>query len=450
MANMSLEKTKMPMQEPEERIHNFDEVAFGYDEVMAINEANRCLHCLNRPCVDGCPIHNNIPEFIEHIKNKDYEGAYDVISTTSLFPSICGRVCSQEVQCESKCTRGIKGESVSIGRLERFVGDIHYSSQRKQTKPLSNNHSVGLVGSGPSSIACAYELAKKGFDVAIYEALDELGGVLMYGIPDFRLPKKYVQRLIDDLKDLGVNFITNTVIGKDISIEELLKKHDALYIATGVGESGFMNIEGETLDGVYSANDFLMRVHKDESKTPFLQNKKVIVVGGGNVAMDVARTAIRLGSESVNIVYRRSMEELPSRKEEVEHTLQEKVELKLLNNPKRIIGENGKVKAVECIKMELGELDERGRRKPIEIKGSEFIIEADVVIMAIGSYPNDYIKYDDLKTNKGYILIDDNGMTSVDNVYAGGDIVSGPSTVINAVKAGKKAAQSIIKKTLNN
>ncbi|MDO4940696.1 MAG: NADPH-dependent glutamate synthase [Erysipelotrichaceae bacterium] len=455
MPNMSLEKNKMPMLEANDRIHSFDEVALGYSEEVAVLEANRCLHCPNHPCVEGCPVNIDIPNFIEHIKNKDYESAYRVISLNSSLPAICGRVCPQESQCESKCVRGIKGEPVGIGRLERFVADNHVDEEIN--KPVSNGHKVAIVGSGPSGLACAYELSKDGYDVTIYEALHVAGGVLMYGIPEFRLPKKIVQKEIDRLVKLGVKINTNVVVGKSISIDELLQEYEALYLGTGAGLPNFMDIDGEMLNGVYSANEFLtrtnlMKAYKDSSSTPIMKGDNVAVVGGGNVAMDAARSALRLDAKRVYIIYRRSMEELPARKEEVEHSIEEGIDFKLLNNPVEIIGENGHVKAIKCIKMQLGEPDERGRRKPYPIEGSEFELDVDVVIMAIGTSPNPLLKNSCEKLNvssRGGIIIDDSGMTSIDNVFAGGDAVTGSATVISAMSAGKNAAKEI-KKRLSN
>ena len=457
MPNMSLEKNKMPMLEASERIHSFDEVSLGYDEETALLEASRCLHCINHPCVDGCPVNIDIPNFIECIKNKDYEGAYKVISLSSSLPAICGRVCPQESQCESKCVRGIKGQAVGIGRLERYVADIHNELEEEIIQPNSNGHKVAVVGSGPSGLACAYELSKDGYEVTIYEALHVAGGVLMYGIPEFRLPKKIVQKEISRLIKLGVKINTNVVVGKSIYIEELLEEYEAVYLGTGAGLPMFMNIEGEALNGVYSANEFLTRVnlmkaYKDDARTPILIGENVAVVGGGNVAMDAARTALRLGSKHVSIIYRRSMDELPARSEEVEHAIEEGVDFKLLNNPVKIIGENGYVKKVRCIKMELGAEDEKGRRRPIPIEGSEYDLDVDVIIMAIGTSPNPLLKNscDKLLTSsRGGIVVDNNGMTSIENVYAGGDAVTGSATVISAMSAGKSAAIEI-KKRLGN
>ena len=454
MPNMQLEKNPMPIQGAKVRANNFDEVTLGYSYETAINEAERCLNCLNHPCISGCPVNISIPSFIQKIKDKDIDGAYQIILESSSLPAICGRVCPQEKQCEEKCVRGIKGEPVAIGRLERFVADYHNSKETKIEKTQSNGHKVAIVGSGPSGLTCAGDLSKLGYDVTIFEALHVAGGVLMYGIPEFRLPKTIVQKEIDNLKQMGVKINTNVVIGKTLSIDELLQDYEAVYVATGAGLPNFMNIKGESLSGVYSANEYLtrsnlMKAYLKDSDTPIRKNGKVVVVGGGNVAMDAARTALRLGAEKVYIVYRRSLTELPARKEEVEHAMEEGIEFKLLNNPIEIIGdENGFVKSVKCIKMELGEPDENGRRRPIEIPGSEFEIEADNVVIAIGTSPNPLIKSTTPGlevTKRGGIIVDENGKTSKDNVYAGGDAVTGSATVISAMGAGKIAAKQIDK-----
>lgn len=451
MPNMEINKNPMPIQDPKKRAHNFDEVTLGYSKETAINEAQRCLHCVNSPCVNGCPVNINIPDFIEKIKEGDFETAYGIISLSSSLPSICGRVCPQESQCEEKCVRGIKGEPVAIGRLERFVGDEHRKLKIKNTKPESNGKKVAIVGSGPSGLSCASDLAKLGYEVTIFEALHTAGGVLVYGIPEFRLPKEIVKDEINNLIDLGVKIETNVVIGKTLTVDELLDDFDAVYIGSGAGLPNFMNIKGESLNGVYSANEYLtranlMKAYKGESYTPIMKGGKIAVVGGGNVAMDAARTALRLGADKVYIVYRRSMVELPARKEEIEHAIEEGIDFKLLNNPVEILGENGRVKAIKCIKMELGEPDENGRRRPIEIPNSEFELEVDTVIMAIGTSPNPLIKQTTKSlevTRKGGIIVDDNGKTTKDKVYAGGDAVTGSATVISAMGAGKLAAKSI-------
>ena len=462
-ANMSLTRNIMPTQDAKTRAHNFDEVALGYSEETAINEAMRCLDCKNMPCVGACPVKIHIPEFISKIKDGDFEGAYQVITKTSSLPAVCGRVCPQETQCESKCVRGIKGESVGIGRLERFVADWHNTfGTEEPISPKSNGHKVAIVGSGPSGLTCAGDLAKKGYDVTIYEALHTAGGVLVYGIPEFRLPKKIVAKEVDTLRKLGVKIETNVVIGKTLTIDELFDMgYEAVFIGSGAGLPNFMGIPGESLNGVYSANEFLtrsnlMKSYIENPETPIMKGGKVAVVGGGNVAMDAARTALRLGAEKVYIVYRRSMEELPARHEEVEHAIEEGIEFNLLCNPTEIIGynnpddpkdpKNGFVKGMRCIKMELGEPDEKGRRRPVTIPDSEFTIDVDTVIMSIGTSPNPLIKSttDGLEVNRhGGIVVNEDGLTSRDAVYAGGDAVTGAPTVISAMGAGKTAARAI-------
>ena len=463
MANMSLKRNEMPTQDAEVRAHNFDEVALGYSEEVAIDEANRCLNCKNMPCVDGCPVKIHIPEFISKIKEGDFEGAYQVISRSSSLPAVCGRVCPQETQCESKCVRGIKGESVGIGRLERFVADWHNTFCCDNVLvPEKNGHKVAVIGSGPSGLTCAGDLAKKGYEVTVFEALHTAGGVLVYGIPEFRLPKKIVAREVDTLKRLGVKIETNVVIGKTLTVDELFENgFEAVFIGSGAGLPNFMNIPGESLCGVYSANEFLtrsnlMKSYLDNPNTPIMKGGKVAVVGGGNVAMDAARTALRLGAEKVYIVYRRSMEELPARREEVEHAEEEGIDFRLLTNPVEILGynnpddprdaKNGFVRGMKCVKMELGEPDEKGRRRPVVVKGSEFEIELDTVIMSIGTSPNPLIKSttDGLEVNsRGGIVVNENGLTSRHAVYAGGDAVTGAATVISAMGAGKVAAKAI-------
>lgn len=452
MPNMQLEKNPMPMQDGKVRAHNFDEVTLGYSFEVAKNEAERCLNCVNHPCTTGCPVNISIPAFIQKIKEEKLDDAYQIILESSSLPAVCGRVCPQEKQCEEKCVRGIKGEPVAIGRLERFVADYHNSKDEKIEKIESNGHKVAIVGSGPSGLTCAGDLRKLGYDVTIFEALHVAGGVLMYGIPEFRLPKAIVQKEVDNLIQMGVTINTNVVIGKTLSVDELLEDYEAVYIGTGAGLPNFMNIKGESLSGVYSANEYLtrsnlMKAYKEDSETPIRKKGKVVVVGGGNVAMDAARTALRLGAEKVYIVYRRSLVELPARKEEVEHAQEEGIEFMLLNNPIEILGdENGFVKSVKCIKMELGEPDENGRRRPVEIPGSEFEIEADSVVIAIGTSPNPLIKSTTPGlevTKRGGIVVDDNGKTSKEFVYAGGDAVTGSATVISAMGAGKVAAKEI-------
>ena len=456
-------KHEMPTQDPKVRAHNFKEVALGYTAEIAVEEASRCLNCKNRPCVSGCPVNVNIPEFIQEIKKENFEEAYNIISKSSSLPAVCGRVCPQESQCESKCTLGIKFEPVGIGRLERFVADYHNENSKAEAKALpSNGHKVAIVGSGPSGLTCAGDLAKLGYDVTVYEALHTAGGVLVYGIPEFRLPKSIVAKEVDTLKSLGVKVITNVVIGKTLTIDELFEMgFEAVFVGSGAGLPNFMNIPGEALQGVYSANEYLtrsnlMKSYLAEPVTPIMKGGKVAVVGGGNVAMDAARTALRLGAEKVYIVYRRSMEELPARREEVEHAEEEGIEFKLLNNPIEILGynnpddkrdpKNGFVTGIKCIKMELGEPDQKGRRRPIPIEGSEFVLDVDTVIMAIGTSPNPLIKNTTkgLEVNShGGIIVNEAGLTSRNGVYAGGDAVTGAATVISAMGAGKVGAKSI-------
>lgn len=454
MPNMSLTKNPMPVQSAEERNKNFKEVALGYTEADALSEAERCLHCKNKPCVSGCPVMVNIPEFIAKIKEKDYEGAYAVISETSSLPAVCGRVCPQETQCEKHCIRGIKGEPVGIGRLERFVADYHNAhAANSVAKPESNGKKVAVIGSGPAGLTCAGDLAKKGYDVTVFEALHLAGGVLSYGIPEFRLPKSIVAKEIESLKTLGVKVETDMVIGKVLSINELIAEYGfkAVFIGSGAGLPKFMNIPGENLNGVYSANEFLTRInlmkaYKEDSSTPIKRGKKVVVVGGGNVAMDAARCAKRLGAD-VHIVYRRTLNELPARKEEVEHAMEEGIVFTLLTNPVKINGDEKRwVNSITCVKMQLSEPDASGRARPVEIPNSEFDIEADVVIMALGTSPNPLIKSttEGLEVNNhGGIITDENGKTSVTAVYAGGDAVTGAATVILAMGAGKTAAKAI-------
>lgn len=464
MANMSLNKNPMPTQDPKVRAKNFLEVATGYNEEAALDEAARCLNCKNMPCVSGCPVKIHIPEFIEKVREGDFEEAYKIISKSSSLPAVCGRVCPQENQCEAKCVRGTKGEPVGIGRLERFVADWHneYCTE-DETAPQQNGHRVAVVGSGPAGLTCAGDLAKKGYEVTVFEALHTAGGVLVYGIPEFRLPKKIVAKEVETLKKLGVKIETNIIIGKTLTVDELFDMgFEAVFIGSGAGLPRFMGIEGENLKGVYSANEFLtrsnlMKAYEQNSATPILRAEKVAVVGGGNVAMDAARTALRLGAEKVYIVYRRSLEELPARKEEVEHAIEEGIEFKLLCNPIKILGynnpddprdqKNGFVCGMECVKMELGEPDESGRRSPVEIADSEFVLDVDCVIMSIGTSPNPLIKSttDRLEVNRrGGIVVDEaTGLTSKEGVFAGGDAVTGAATVILAMGAGKTAAEAI-------
>lgn len=454
MPNMKIPRTDMPQQEPAVRAKNFLEVATGYTMQMALDEASRCLHCKHKPCVNGCPVNINIPDFIKMITEENFEGAYQVISESSSLPAVCGRVCPQESQCESKCVRGIKTEPVAIGRLERFVADYHNEhSTEKIQKPESNGHKVAVIGSGPSGLTCAGDLAKLGYEVTIFEALHTAGGVLQYGIPEFRLPKAIVNKEVDNLRDLGVDVETNMVIGRVLSIDELMEDgYEAVFIGSGAGLPRFMNIPGENLKGVYSANEFLTRVnlmkaYKKGSTTPIMHAKRVAVVGGGNVAMDAARSALRLGAEEVNIIYRRSDAELPARAEEVHHAKEEGIIFRTLTNPVEILGDDDDaVTGIKCVEMELGEPDASGRRRPIVKEGSEFTIPMDCVIMSIGTSPNPLIKSttEGLDTQKwGGIIADEDGLTSRPFVYAGGDAVTGAATVILAMGAGKKAAAAI-------
>ena len=453
--NMDPKKCPMPSQDPNVRNKNFNEVALGYTYEMAINEARRCLSCPKKPCVSACPVQIDIPAFIACVANEDMEGAYKVLSASSALPAVCGRVCPQENQCEGKCVRGIKGESVGIGRLERFVADWHREhSNETPTVPEQNGHKVAIIGAGPSGLTAAGDLAKLGYKVTIFEALHLAGGVLVYGIPEFRLPKSIVQKEIDGLKAMGVDIECNMVIGKVLTIDELFEMgYEAVYVASGAGLPRFMGIPGESLKGVYSANEYLTRInlmksYKDGSKTPIKHSRKVAVVGGGNVAMDAARSAKRLGAEEVYIVYRRGMEELPARKEEVEHAEEEGIIFKTLTNPVEVLGDaNGEVCGMKCVEMELGEPDASGRRRPIVKEGSEFVLDVDTMIMSIGTSPNPLIRSTTpgLETNKhGCIVTNgDDGLTSREGVYAGGDAVTGAATVILAMGAGKNAAAAI-------
>ncbi len=455
MPNMSLKKNEMPSQSPDVRRSNFKEVALGYTEEQAIDEAQRCLHCKNKPCVGGCPVHIDIPAFIKEVAEGNFEKAYEIISESSSLPAVCGRVCPQETQCEQKCVRGIKGEPVAIGRLERFVADYHNAHSTEKAKaPAKNGHRVAVIGSGPAGLTCAGDLAKKGYDVTVFEALHLAGGVLVYGIPEFRLPKSIVQKEIDTLKEIGVKIETNVVVGKTFSIDELIDeyKFEAVFIGSGAGLPKFMNIKGENLKGVYSANEFLTRInlmkaYKPDGSTPVQHSKHVSVVGGGNVAMDAARCARRLGAE-VTVVYRRTEAELPARREEVEHAMEEGIEFKFLTNPVEITGDDkGWVNGLICRQMELGEPDESGRRRPVPVEGSDFKIDTDCVIMALGTSPNPLIKSTTkgLETQKwgGIIADEETGLTSREGVYAGGDAVTGAATVILAMGAGKNAAAAI-------
>ncbi len=482
MPNMNPKKNPMPTQDPKVRSANFLEVTTGYTEEIAIDEANRCLNCVNKPCVEGCPVHIDIPSFIMKVKDKDYEGAYGIINLSSSLPAVCGRVCPQESQCESKCTRGkgllplkdkagnlqkdengqiikVQSEPVGIGRLERFVADYHMANNKvKPAVPESNGHKVAVIGAGPSGLTCAGDLAKLGFKVTVFEALHVAGGVLSYGIPEFRLPKSIVKKEVENLLDLGVDIQTNVVIGRTLTIDELFEDgYEAIFIGSGAGLPKFMDIPGEGLKGVMSANEFLtrfnlMKAYKDDSDTPIVKGKHVIVVGGGNVAMDAARSAKRLGAD-VTIVYRRTKAELPARAEEVEHAEEEDIKFAFLNNPTKINGnETNDVVSVTCIKMELGEPDASGRRRPKEIPGSEYELEADQVIMSLGTSPNPLIKHTtkglDTNSHGGIIINEETAETSKENVYAGGDAVTGAATVILAMGAGKKAAANIAKRLL--
>ena len=456
MPNMSPKKNPMPSQEPNVRNHNFEEVALGYTQEIAVDEAQRCLNCKTRPCMQGCPVHIEIPAFIAKIAQNDFEGAYRIIHASSSLPAVCGRVCPQESQCEKYCVRGIKAEPVGIGRLERFVADWHLlHSSEPVERPVSNGHKVAVIGSGPSGLTCAGDLAKKGYEVTVFEALHVAGGVLVYGIPEFRLPKSIVQKEVDTLKALGVRIETNMVIGKVLSVDELMREYgfEAVFIGSGAGLPRFMNIPGENLKGVYSANEFLTRVnlmkaYRSDSSTPIQRGKHVAVVGGGNVAMEAARSAMRLGADSVTIGYRRSRNERPARKEEVEHAMEEGIEFKLLHNPIEILGDEQKnVVGMRCIRMELGEPDASGRRRPVEVPDSAFTIPVDVVIIAIGTSPNPLIKSTteglDTQPWGGIVADEATGQTSREGVFAGGDAVTGAATVILAMGAGKNAASAI-------
>ena len=453
MADMKIERTAMPEQDPKVRATNFDEVALGYTAEMAAAEASRCLNCKTKPCVSGCPVNVRIPEFISKIAEGDIEGAYKIIKSTSSLPAVCGRVCPQETQCEAKCVRGIKGESVAIGRLERYVAD-YMSGKEDAEKPESNGKKVAVVGGGPSGLTCAGDLAKLGYEVTVFEAFHTAGGVLSYGIPEFRLPKRVVREEVENLKQMGVNVMTNMVIGQVLTIDELFEMgFEAIFIGSGAGLPNFMGIEGESLNGVFSANEFLtrinlMRAFDENYDTPLFKFNSAAVIGGGNVAMDAARSAKRMGAEKVYIIYRRSEQEMPARNEEIHHAKEEGIEFLLLNNIKKINGdENGNVCSINCVKMELGEPDASGRRSPVEIEGSDYVLPVDAVIMAIGNSPNKMItsSCDKLETNrKGCLIVNEETMkTTMDGVYAGGDAVTGAATVILAMGAGKTAAKSI-------
>ena len=458
MYNKSLTKLPAREQAPEVRRRNFEEVSQGYDEAMAREEATRCIDCKNPACMTGCPVGVHIPDFIRHVKEGEFEQAYETIRLTNNLPAICGRVCPQETQCESKCVRGVKGDPVGIGRLERFCAD--YAMQHASTKterPAPNGHRVAVVGSGPSGLTCAGDLAKLGYDVTIFEALHTPGGVLVYGIPEFRLPKRLVREEIATVEALGVKIETDVVVGRSVSLEELFDEgYEAVFVGSGAGLPRFQGIPGENLNGVYSANEFLTRINLmkayafPETDTPVRVGKRVAVVGGGNVAMDAARSALRLGADEVSIVYRRSEKEMPARLEEVHHAREEGVNFRMLTNPTAIHGdENGSVRAMTCVEMELGEPDASGRRRPVAKQGSEFDLDVDTVVIAIGNSPNPLIRNTTpgLETQKwGGIIVDENGATSLENVYAGGDAVTGAATVILAMGAGKTAAKAIHEK----
>ena len=455
MANMRLDKNVMPEQDPQVRITNFEEVALGYTEEMAIAEAKRCLNCANPLCRTGCPVSVRIPEFIAKVVEGDFDAAYEILTSTNSLPAVCGRVCPQEKQCESKCIRGKKGESVAIGRLERFVADYHNAKKDKQpvTVPASNGHKVAVIGSGPSGLTCAGDLRKMGYDVTIFEAFHKSGGVLVYGIPQFRLPKEIVQVEINNLIDMGVKIVNNAVIGKSETVDELFEDgFEAVYIGSGAGLPQFLHIPGENLLGVYSANELLtrtnlMKAYRDDYDTPLKHFHNVAVVGGGNVAMDASRVAKRLSDGHVYITYRRGIDELPARKEEVEHAVDEGIEFQLLNNPVSIVGdENGRVTGIELIRQELGEPDEKGRRSPVPVEGSNWVLPCDAVIIAIGTSPNPLIKNTTPNlaiTRKGGIETDEEGKTSREGVFCGGDAATGAATVILAMGAGKTGAKSI-------
>ena len=455
MADMSLKKNPMPEQDPIVRAKNFDEVALGYTEEQAVAEANRCLNCKNPLCRTGCPVSVRIPEFIAKVVERDFDAAYDILTSTNSLPAVCGRVCPQEKQCESKCIRGKKGESVAIGRLERFVADYHNAKKDKApvAVPPSNGHRVAVIGSGPSGLTCAGDLRKMGYDVTIFEAFHKSGGVLVYGIPQFRLPKEIVQVEIDNLIAMGVKIVNNAVIGKSETVDELFEDgFEAVYIGSGAGLPQFLHIPGENLLGVYSANEILtrtnlMKAYRNDYDTPLKHFHNVAVVGGGNVAMDAARVAKRLGDGHVYITYRRGMDELPARKEEVEHAVAEGIEFQLLNNPVSVVGdENGRVTGIELIRQELGEPDEKGRRSPVPVEGSNWVLPCDAVIIAIGTSPNPLIRATTPNLNitrKGAIETDENGCTSREGIFCGGDAATGAATVILAMGAGKTGARSI-------
>ncbi len=455
MPNMSLTKTPVAEQEPLVRNKNFQEVTLGYTPQEAMEEAQRCLHCKNRPCVEGCPVNIHIPEFIAKVAEGDFKAAYEIISDTNALPCVSGRVCPQESQCESRCVRGVKGEAVAIGRLERFVADWYLKNMvAAPQKPTQNGIRVAVVGSGPAGLTCASDLAKKGYEVTVFEAFHTAGGVLVYGIPEFRLPKAIVQSEVDKLGALGVEFRLDVVVGRTITIDELMEEgYKAVFVGSGAGLPLFMGIEGENLAGVYSANEYLTRVnlmkaYREDYDTPLRKSKAVAVVGGGNVAMDAARCAKRMGAEKVYLIYRRGEEEMPARREEIDHAKEEEIDFRLLRNPVRILGdERGRVCQIECVEMQLQAPDESGRRVPKEVPGSNFFLDVDTVIMALGTSPNPLIRSTTpgLETNRrGCLVVNEETMqTSREGIYAGGDAVTGAATVILAMGAGKKAAEAM-------
>ena len=454
MANMSKVKVPMPEQDPKVRARNFKEVTLGYTEEMAVEETNRCLGCKNPLCVQGCPVNVRIPEFIKKIQERDFKAAYEILTSTNALPALSGRVCPQETQCECKCVRGVKGEPVAIGRLERFAADWYRENINAMPQKVETNGTkVAVVGSGPAGLTAASELAKMGYQVTVFEALHTAGGVLVYGIPEFRLPKAIVANEVEKLKAHGVEVMTNMVIGRVLTIDELFEMgYKAVFVGSGAGLPMFMNIPGEALKGVMSANEYLtrtnlMKAYDENADTPIIKSKAVAVVGGGNVAMDAARCAMRLGAEHVYVVYRRGEAEMPARAEEKHHAKEEGIEFKTLCNPVEVIGdENGRACGIKCIRMELGEPDASGRRRPIEVPGSEFVLDVDTVIMSLGTSPNPLIRSTTpgLETNrKGCLIVNENEMTTREGVFAGGDAVTGAATVILAMGAGKKGAKAI-------
>ncbi|MCI6228040.1 MAG: NADPH-dependent glutamate synthase [Candidatus Faecousia sp.] len=456
MANMSLKKVPMPEQDPKVRARNFQEVTLGYTEEMAVEEAGRCLNCKNPKCVEGCPVNVRIPEFIAKVRERDFKAAYEIITSTNALPALSGRVCPQETQCESKCVRGVKGEPVAIGRLERFVADWYRENVNAMPEKVpSNGIKVAVVGSGPAGLTCASDLAKKGYQVSVFEALHTAGGVLVYGIPEFRLPKAIVANEVTKLQAQGVEVMTNMVIGRVLTIDELFEMgYKAVFVGSGAGLPMFMGIPGESLKGVLSANEYLtrtnlMKAYNEDSDTPVIHSKAVAVVGGGNVAMDAARCAMRLGAEHVYVVYRRGEAEMPARLEEQHHAKEEGIEFKTLTNPVEIVAdETGRVCGMKCVRMELGEPDASGRRRPIAVPDSEFMLDVDTVIMSLGTSPNPLIRSTTpgLETNrKGCLIVNEDAMTTRDGVFAGGDAVTGAATVILAMGAGKKGAEAIDK-----